>query len=72
MASYSIVRFMPREGLFVDTDKEDVALAELRTAYDGSHPQDTHVLYLIRGDYDSTPTHIVLEDVIYKLTEVSE
>lgn len=71
MTSYSLVRYTPREGTFVDTADEQVAIQEAREAYEQGINAEAFVLHKVISDYESEPTHIVLDDVLYKLVEVN-
>lgn len=72
MTYYNIAKAEIGELTFVDTPHEDVALEDLREAQkDESNPM--LVLYRIgpgEGDYE--PTHILIDEVIYRLVEVVE
>lgn len=67
---YDLQRFKPGAGTFIDSDNEQVAVNIALEEYD-DEPDFLYVLHR-SNDFEATPTHVVLHDVLYKLVEVDK
>ena len=56
---------------FIDTEDEAVATEIIRQAAD-DNIDHVYVLSYHEDDYTSEPTHVLIDDVLYKLVEVDE